>query len=65
MKDRDLPLGKHLEELRKRLAISVIVLVATTVVSFVFYKQIIRLLLRPADDFGPAIGGSRGWCSSR
>ena len=60
MKDRDLPLGKHLEELRKRLAISVIVLVATTVVSFVFYKQIIRLLLRPADDFGPAIVGESG-----
>ena len=60
MTGRDLPLGKHLEELRKRLAISAIVLVATTVVSFVFYKQIIRLLLCPADDFGPAIGGESG-----
>ena len=56
----ELSLRKHLEELRKRLLVSVVVTVVTTAVAFVFYKQIIRVLLRPADleaatDGGPGL----------
>ena len=53
----ELSLRKHLEELRKRLLVSVVVTVITTAVAFVFYKQIIRLLLRPADLEAAADGG--------
>lgn len=58
--DRELPLRKHLEELRRSLIIIVVALMVTTVVSFVFYEQIIELLLRPADDLNTgAEGGPR------
>lgn len=57
MKDRELPLRRHLEELRKRLIISVLALMVTTVVSFIFYEQIIDLLLRPADALTTATEG--------
>ena len=60
MKDRELPLRRHLEDLRRRLTIAALAVVVTTVVSFVFYKQIIRFLLIPAEDLGPAIGGDGG-----
>ncbi len=50
MRDRELPLRRHLEELRRRLAISVLATVVTTVVAFVFYKQIIGFLLHPVED---------------
>ena len=59
MKGSELPLRQHLEELRKRLTISVLVVVVTTIVGFVFYKQIIELLLRPA-DLDAAAGGEAG-----
>ena len=58
MKDRELTLRQHLEELRKRLIISVVAIVATTVVAFVFYEKIIEILLIPADDLSR--GGSEG-----
>ena len=48
-----------MEELRKRLIISTVATVATTVVAFVFYKQIIRVLVRPA-DLEAASGGGPG-----
>ena len=49
MRDSPRSLRYHLEELRKRLFISALAVVATTVLSFVFYKQIIEVLLGPAD----------------
>ena len=51
-----MPLRNHLEELRKRLQVSVLVVIATTVVSFVFHREIIEVLLDQADSFtdGPA-----------
>ncbi len=57
MKDRQISLTKHLEELRRRLIISLVALIVTTVLSFVFYKQIIELLLRPAEEL-TSPGGS-------
>ena len=49
MRDRELPLMLHFADLRRRLIVCALTTVATTVVAFIFYKQIIRLLLRPAD----------------
>ena len=60
MKERELTVRQHLEDLRKRLVIMVLATLTTTVVSFVFYKQIIELLLRPAGDLGPAAGTRAG-----
>ena len=40
----------HLAELRTRLTRSVIVVAATTILSFVFYHQIFEILLRPANN---------------
>ena len=60
LRERELTLRQHLEDLRKRLIIMVLATLTTTVVSFVFYKQIIELLLRPADDLGPAAGTGAG-----
>ena len=57
MKDRELSLRKHLEELRKSLIIIVVALMVTTVVSFIFYEQIIDLLLRPAGDLNAGTEG--------
>ena len=57
MKDRERPLGQHLRELRRRLIIAVLSTVATTTVAFVFYKQIIELLIRPADELTAATDG--------
>ncbi len=60
MRDRELPLRRHLEELRRRLTIAALTTVATTVVAFIFYKQIVRLLLIPADNLGPTSGVEGG-----
>ena len=49
MRDSPRSLRYHLEELRKRLFISTLAVVATTVASFIFHKQIIDVLLGPAD----------------
>lgn len=57
MKDKQIPITKHLEELRRRIIISLAATAATTVFAFIFYKQIIELLLRPADDL-TATGGA-------
>lgn len=59
MRDREYSVRQHFEELRKRLIIVVLVTVATTIVAFVFYEEIIRLLLRPA-DITAATGGGPG-----
>ena len=60
MRDREVPLRRHLEELRRRLAIAALTTVATTVVAFIFYKEIVRLLIRPAEGLGAATGGESG-----
>ncbi len=39
----------HLDELRRRLTIAALAVLATTIVSFVFFEQIIEFLLGPAD----------------
>ena len=49
MIDRQLALGQHLGELRRRLIIATLATMATTTLSFIFYKQVIRLLLRIGD----------------
>ena len=59
MKASELPLRQHLEELRKRLTIALVTTVVTTVIAFVFYKQIIELLLRPLTS-APPRGGEAG-----
>jgi sec-independent protein translocase protein TatC len=46
-RDRTMTVMEHLEELRKRLIISVIAVGAGSIVGFVFYDPIFRLLLRP------------------
>ena len=56
MSDRELSLGEHLQELRRRLFISVIALVITSAVSFAFFRQIIDLLVLPARDLGEVQG---------
>jgi len=50
LRDRELPLRRHLEELRRRLAISVLATLVTTVLYLSFYKQIIGFLLHPVED---------------
>jgi sec-independent protein translocase protein TatC len=47
-RDRELSLVQHLGELRGRLIVVAIALVATTAISFVFSTQIIELLLLPS-----------------
>ena len=55
MRDRHLPIGHHLRELRRRLILGTLAVLIGTGVSFAFYKPIVRLLLRPA-DFNSASG---------
>ena len=51
MKDKELSLGGHLIELRRRLIISVVALVVTTVIAFAFHRVIFDLLMGPAQGF--------------
>ena len=50
MSNRELTLIQHLSELRRRVIISVVVILAGSAISFVFFEQIIELLVRPARD---------------
>ena len=43
------PFRSHMRELRKRLMISALAVVATTITAFVFHRWIIDFMLRPAD----------------
>ena len=43
------PFRSHLDELRKRLMISALAVIVTTIAAFVFHRWIIEFLLRPAD----------------
>ncbi len=49
-KDKRLSITGHLIEIRQRLTISVIVLVITVIVAFVFYEEIFQFLIAPAGD---------------
>src|SRR2546427_4280143 len=48
-RDKELSLVQHLGELRNRLVVSAIALVATTAIAFYFGTQLIRILLIPVD----------------
>jgi sec-independent protein translocase protein TatC len=50
MSDRELSLREHLQELRRRLLISVIALLIGTAVAFTFWEEVVELLKRPAQD---------------
>jgi sec-independent protein translocase protein TatC len=47
MEDRPMTIVEHLEELRRRLLITVLVFVAATAVAFLFVETILELLIRP------------------
>ena len=51
MRDRRRPLREHLEELRRRLIVSAIVLVVGLGVSFAFFQEFLRFLLAPAQAY--------------
>jgi sec-independent protein translocase protein TatC len=51
VRDKELTIRGHLEELRRRLLVAVIAVVIVTGVSFAFYRQILGLLLLPATGF--------------
>ena len=50
MSDQELSLREHLEELRRRLMISLLALLVGCGVSFASWRQIMELLVRPAQD---------------
>ena len=52
MADQAITLREHLEELRKRLMITVVAVILATILSFVFYEEILGYLLEPAQGFG-------------
>lgn len=57
MRSREQTLMQHLGELRRRVFICVIALLVGSAVSFVFFEQIIEVLVRPAKDLGLGTGG--------
>ena len=50
--ERELSIGQHLRELKRRLIISGAAVVIGTVVALIFYERIIEFLLVPADGLG-------------
>ena len=57
MNERAAPLRAHLVELRRRLTYAAVSVLATTAISFVFYKQLLNLLMEPAKQFAATPGG--------
>lgn len=57
MSNRELTIFQHLAELRRRVIISALALLAGSAVSFVFFRQLIELLVRPARDLQTGVGG--------
>ena len=51
MEDRELPLGGHLTELRRRIIVSTVSLLVATAVAFAFHRVIFDLLMGPAQGF--------------
>ena len=56
MTQQELTLWQHLGELRRRLLISVIALVAGTALAFPFWKEIVNLLARPTQELNNGVG---------
>ena len=56
MNNRELSLREHLQELRRRLLISVIALLAGTVLAFAFWEEAVELLKRPAQEINDGQG---------
>ena len=57
MNKREQPLLQHLSELRRRVVISVLAVLAGSAIAFVFFRQLIELLVRPARDLDTGVGG--------
>ena len=51
MNDRSLPVSQHLTELRRRVTWSAVSVLVTTGIAFAFHRQILRLLMEPAERF--------------
>ena len=56
MRDRELSLFEHLGELRRRLLVAVVALLIGSGVAFAFFRQIIRWLVRPAQELSGGDG---------
>ena len=52
MRSREQTLLQHLGELRRRVFICVIALLVGSVISFVFFEQIIEVLVSPSKSMG-------------
>ena len=57
MRDSELTIMQHLGELRRRVIICVVALIAGSALGFAFFRQIIDLLLRPARDLDAGANG--------
>ncbi|MED5406036.1 MAG: twin-arginine translocase subunit TatC, partial [Chloroflexota bacterium] len=57
MKSREQTLLQHLSELRRRVFICVVAVLAGSAVSFAFFGQIVEILVEPARDLGLGTGG--------
>ena len=51
MKEKTLPIGQHLVELRKRVTWSVIAVLVCTAIAFAFHQQVLSVLMKPAGGF--------------
>ncbi|MQF48650.1 twin-arginine translocase subunit TatC [SAR202 cluster bacterium AC-647-N09_OGT_505m] len=51
MEDREIPLGGHLTELRRRIIVTTVSLVVGTAIAFAFHRVIFNLLMGPAQGF--------------
>ena len=57
MRSREQTLLQHLGELRRRVFICVVAVLAGSAVSFVFFEQIVEILVQPARDLDLGAGG--------
>ena len=57
MRSREQTLLQHLSELRRRVFICVVAVLAGSAVSFVFFEEIVEILVEPARDLGLGTGG--------
>ena len=57
MRSREQTLLQHLSELRRRVFICVVAVLGGSAVSFVFFEEIVEILVEPARDLGLGTGG--------
>ena len=57
MRSREQTLLQHLSELRRRVFICVVAVLAGSAVSFAFFEEIVEILVEPARDLGLGTGG--------